>query len=120
MAHGFNANYVTVLKGGGDGTFGDATTYTAETWPTTVALGDLDGDGDLDLVVGPNSGRFAVLINDGTGTFGPAVTYSTAGSQARAVALGDLDGDGDLDVVVGSPVPMGVFGTKNIHVFWNQ
>jgi hypothetical protein len=120
VAHGFNANYVTVLKGGGDGTFGGAATYTASTWPTTVALGDLDGDGDLDLVVGPNAGSFAVLINDGTGKFGPAVTYSTLGSQAQAVALGDMDGDGDLDVVVGSPVPMGVFGTKNIHVFWNQ
>ncbi|MEC7352393.1 MAG: right-handed parallel beta-helix repeat-containing protein, partial [Planctomycetota bacterium] len=66
----------------------------------SVALGDLDGDGDLDAWVAnylnePNT----AWINDGTGTFtnsgqalGTAAGYS--------VALGDLDGDGDLDAWV--------------------
>ena len=66
----------------------------------SVALGDLDGDGDLDAMVTnwadhPNT----VWTNDGTGTFtnsGQALGNSTSFS----VALGDLDGDGDLDAMV--------------------
>ena len=67
----------------------------------SVALGDLDGDGDLDAMVAngfqqrPNT----VWTNDGTGTFtnsGQALGNNTSIS----VALGDLDGDGDLDAMV--------------------
>ena len=65
-----------------------------------VALGDVDGDGDLDAVVGNNNDRTnAVWINDGNGTFinsGQAL----GNSPSRSVALGDLDGDGDLDAMV--------------------
>jgi len=67
----------------------------------SVAIGDLDGDGALDLVVGNYKYRNLVYLNDGAGAFssgspfgGPDATYS--------VALGDLDGDGALDVVVGN------------------
>jgi len=72
----------------------------------SVALGDLDGDGDLDVVTGSTSGEdFEVIAwrNDGTpfsGTWTPNdVGASTA--HVRSVALGDLDDDGDLDVVSG-------------------
>ena len=74
---------------------------------TALAAGDLDGDGDLDLVVGngffkPETNR--VYINDGTGRFSDetAARFPGKADSTFAVALGDVDGDGDLDIVVGN------------------
>ncbi len=64
---------------------------------TDASMGDLDGDGDLDLVTIVWS-RVSYRLNDG-GVFGPAVTIgSLASGGGRAVDVGDADGDGDLDV----------------------
>ena len=67
-----------------------------------LALGDIDGDGDLDLIFG-NLGQNRVYVNDGTGTFTHAPANMPSDSDlTRAVALGDVDGDGDLDLVFGN------------------
>ncbi len=65
-----------------------------------VALGDLDGDGDLDAFAA-NMGPDRVWLNDGWGRF-EATTQSLGDDMSAAVALGDLDGDDDLDAVVGN------------------
>jgi hypothetical protein len=67
-----------------------------------VALGDLDGDGDLDAVVANDSTEAeTVWLNDGSGSFTPHPTSSSFGmDDSYEVALGDLEGDGDLDAVV--------------------
>ncbi|MEE8155108.1 MAG: PQQ-binding-like beta-propeller repeat protein [Phycisphaerales bacterium] len=66
-----------------------------------LALGDLDGDLDLDLAVAIFSAHVvAVLLNDGTGAFGPSTNYPTGGWQPESVALVDVDGDGDQDLAV--------------------
>ena len=76
-----------------------------------IALGDLDGDGDLDIVtgnyndlmVGEEIGqRNVVYLNDGTATFPITRTFGTGLDATRSVALGDMDGDGALDIVVGN------------------
>jgi hypothetical protein len=65
-----------------------------------AALGDLDGDGDLDaFVTVTHQMAFQVWINDGAGTFANS-GQSLPSSSAQKVALGDLDGDGDLDAFV--------------------
>jgi uncharacterized repeat protein (TIGR01451 family) len=75
--------------------FGEGNSY-------ALALGDVDGDGDLDAVVVNQSTPRKVYLNDGAGGFGahPISPTFGAGANSRDIALGDVDGDGDLDALV--------------------
>jgi hypothetical protein len=77
-------------------------------FPEVVRAGDFDGDGDLDLAVGRDTGTtadagVAVLMNeDGAGSFGPPALYDLGGTDSigtSALAVDDLDRDGDLDLI---------------------
>lgn len=90
----------SVLLNNGDATFAAPQPYTTGDGTVDVALGDIDGDGDLDIATADSfSDTVTVLRNNGNGTFAPRVTFSV-GEAPRGVALGDTDGDGDLDIVV--------------------
>ena len=72
-----------------------------------VSMGDLDGDGDLDLVLA--KGRHqplldCVLLNDGHGGF-VASDLGPKADRTYTAALADLDGDGDLDVLTSNDAP---------------
>ena len=65
-----------------------------------MAIGDLNGDGHLDLAVANySSTAVSVLLGDGAGRFGPHTDFPT-GDFPWAVAIGDLNGDGHLDLAV--------------------
>ncbi|MDB5337293.1 MAG: hypothetical protein JWN70_2912, partial [Planctomycetaceae bacterium] len=102
------SNDVTVRFGDGFGTFGTPATYSAggkkAKQTTTVAVGDVNGDGSLDIVVtNRKTNNVSVLLNNGAGGFGAATLFDTgikqSGKFPTAVKLGDMNGDGNLDIV---------------------
>lgn len=79
------------------GNFLEATDIAAGDYPSDVAIGDLDGDGLLDLAIADHD--LSILFQDplNIGTFLPRVSL---GVSSGSVAIGDLDGDLMLDLVV--------------------
>lgn len=69
---------------------------------TGAVFADVDGDGDLDLLVGTLGGPLMLWRNDGTGRFTDATAESGLGGghAVTTMTLADVDGDGDLDLYV--------------------
>jgi hypothetical protein len=96
---------LTVLLGDGKGHFVAAPGAPIATGkaPNDIAVGDFNGDGNLDLVIA-NTGTpyLTILLGDGKGGFKPSAHSpfaTTSNPHVHGVAVGDFNGDGKLDVV---------------------
>ena len=89
----YNPGTVSVRLNNGSGVFGGGSEVTVSSFRGSVLMADVDNDGDLDLLNGPN-----VRLNAGNGTFGGGsnLTITDDGSLTTA----DVDGDGDLDLLM--------------------
>jgi gliding motility-associated-like protein len=93
----------TAAAGVGPGVFQASSSFTVNPGPYAMVTGDLDGDGDLDLVAcSVASNNISIKLNDGSGNFSVTKTLSIS-KPTRYVELADVDGDGDLDILAVSP-----------------
>ena len=92
-------NHLYLNDGSGNFTESAQLLGNSNTW--SVALADIDGDGDLDIAEGNGYGYQpdVIYLNDGSGNFTDSGQTLT-GYDSQVVAFGDLDGDGDMDLVV--------------------
>jgi hypothetical protein len=88
----------SVRLNNGSGVFGGGQTVAVDNRPGGLALGDIDADGDLDLLVATAGNVASVRLNNGAGTFSGTQAVGV-GSGASGITLGDVDGDNDLDLL---------------------
>lgn len=93
-----DGTFLLVLLNNGSGTF-TPSTPTGPSYPYSVAAGDVDADGDADLLIGNSTDSVYVLDGNGTGGFGTPHGYATSMLTSTRVEIGDMDFDGTNDLV---------------------
>ncbi len=102
---------VSILLGKANGSLSPAVGYSlpASIIPTSLATGDFNGDGKLDLVV-----TGYVLLGNGDGTFQSAISYAGPNSTSLTdVTVADFNKDGKMDLAVTGAN----FGTRQLAIF---
>jgi FG-GAP-like repeat/IPT/TIG domain/FG-GAP repeat len=111
-----NTSFIGVIN---TGSFASKVDFATGTEPQSVSIGDLDGDGKLDLATANNiSNTVSVLRNTSssgsitTGSFAGKVDFAT-GLNPNSVSISDLDGDGKSDLATAN------YSVNSISVFQN-
>ena len=97
---GSGQHLLTVQLGKDDGTFTTVASHNViGADPRALVVGDFNGDGNLDVIVGDGDGSLLEFLGDGRGNLTSAGKIGTLGSVA-SIAIGDFTRDGHLDLVV--------------------
>ncbi|MDQ4121863.1 MAG: FG-GAP-like repeat-containing protein, partial [Acidobacteriota bacterium] len=88
------------LRNAANNGFDEPVSYTAGTNPSTVAVGDFNGDGKPDIATANRSSNDVTVLlrNAANNGFDSAINFAV-GSAPRSVAAGDFNGDGKPDIV---------------------
>ena len=129
--HGYDTSFEgennAVLMNNGDGSFteqqGDSTTHNYKGFTHSADVGDIDADGDLDIVYTDicgddvdNSEEVRILTNDGSGNFSFSQFYADDNSSLwTSTKLVDLNNDGYVDLILGA-----MASDSNSIVVWND
>jgi hypothetical protein len=108
-ANGLNGSTagVEILLGDGHGGLSAPSTVSFAT-AYSLAVGDFNGDGKLDIVAGRPDGYVTILLGDGTGSFSVAPSIQVNVGGITSVVVGDFDGDGKKDFAVAGSSYLGV------------
>jgi hypothetical protein len=116
---------VTILFGRGDGSFLPETRVALGGYIRSVAPGDLNADGHLDLaIVSPGSAnpprpaQVSVLLGHGDGTFGPTIPLDGGEIAPTSVQIADLNGDGRVDLATADPTTIDPFFGHGPGALW--
>ncbi len=98
---GSTTGSVSVLLNNGNGTFQAAQTTAVNGFPFSLALGDFNGDGKLDVAVSDDGNALVwVLPGNGNGTLGTPASYPTGGGNGLSLVAADFNGDGIFDLAM--------------------
>jgi hypothetical protein len=81
-----------------------------------VTFGDIDNDGNLDIVAASDGNGISVFLGDGTGVWTAVASHPVTSGGYGDVAVGDYDSDGNLDIFASSPANRESTPT-GLHVF---
>jgi len=82
--------------------FVESSSVLGSSFTTSIAAADVDGDGDLDVLLGNQGSPSRVLLNAGNGSFPTSIELPGGNATTSSIAAADVDGDGDLDVLLGN------------------
>jgi hypothetical protein len=91
---------LTVLLGLGDGTFTPGVDTDLGAIPTAMAVGDINGDHLVDVLIGDSGNAVQVFKGRNDGTFEVLPDKLDGGRLPRSIAIADLDGDGKADAAI--------------------